>query len=381
MHIGLITTGYPHCGDRVSGAFVREMACALVQRGHEITVLCAARADDTPVRDARITVHPVRYLPHFVRRGTFHDEGAPERLRRGDPAAWVGAFTFPIAALLAARASLATCDVLVSHFVLPCAIVAALVRHGRPHLAIAHGTDARWFARAPAPFQRAVLEGCTALRVTHDALRRALAPGVRDDPRVSVGPMGWRASATVGRAHERARLLRADRERVLALSVARAVSVKGLDVLVRAASELTDSVRVVIAGDGPERARLEAISPPNVTWVGAVDPTRRDALLAAADLFVVPSRAREGAPVALLEAMGVGLAVVASRTPGIEDLAGADARLVPADDARALAEAINDLATSAEARAELGARARRRVARWHWDVQALEIESLLVPAR
>lgn len=377
MHAGLITTSYPHRGDPVSGVFVREMARALAHRGHRVTVLCAARPGDTPACDDGITVHAVQYLPRGVRHGTFHDEGAPERLGRGDPIAWLGAFTFPLALAFAARAHLHGCNALISHFVLPCAPVAALVRDGRPHLAIAHGTDARWFARTPARFQRAVLDGCTALRVTHDTLRSALAPCVRDDPRVSVGPMGWRVTATTARARERGVQLRGPHEQVLALCVARAVRVKGLDVLVRAASHLPDTIRIVIAGDGPERARLEAVSPANVTWLGAVDTARRDALLGAADLFVLPSREGESAPVALLEAMGSGLAVIASRTPGIENLARTGARLVPPGSAAALSDAIRELASSSNARAALGAGARQRVARWHWDVLAAELEALL----
>lgn len=378
MHLGLITTGYPHRGDPVSGAFVREMARALAERGHRIEVLCAARPDDEPIADAGIRVRPVRYLPRGISHGTFHDEGAPERLRRGDPIAWLGAVSFPLIALRDAREQLAACDALISHFVLPSAVIAALVRRDRPHLAVAHGTDARLFARLPAALQRRVLNGCTAMRVTHGALRNALAPAVRDDPRVSVAPMGWRVTAPDGHASARARaeLLHAD-ERILVLTVARAVAVKGLDVLVEAARRLPPHVRVVIAGDGPERASLAHRAPPNVTWLGAVDSARRDTLLHAADVSALPSRAHEGAPVALLEAMGAGLAVIASQTPGIAEIAGDAGLLVPPDNALELAHAITRLANDNSTRASLGEKARLRVPPWHWTAQAAAIEALL----
>jgi glycosyltransferase involved in cell wall biosynthesis len=92
-----------------------------------------------------------------------------------------------------------------------------------------------------------------------------------------------------------------------------------------------------------------------------VDPARVPALLGAADLFVLPSR-REGLPIALLEAMEAGLAIVATPVGGIpEALAHGEAGvLVPAGDARALADALAALARDPARRRALSEAARAR---------------------
>jgi glycosyltransferase involved in cell wall biosynthesis len=83
--------------------------------------------------------------------------------------------------------------------------------------------------------------------------------------------------------------------------------------------------------------------------------------LLAADLFVLPSL-EEGMSLALLEAMAVGLPVVATSIPAnqvlLDDCHG---RLVPPADPAALAEAINDLLGHADGARRLGEAARRRV--------------------
>jgi len=143
------------------------------------------------------------------------------------------------------------------------------------------------------------------------------------------------------------------------LAVARLVPQKAIDVLLRAAVDL--DATVVVAGEGPERARLEAAAPDRVRFLG--HRTDVAALLAAADVFVLPSR-YEGTSLALLEAMGAGKAVVATAIGGNDELVrdGVDGLLVPADDADALAAALRRLLDNAQLRARLGAAAAARVA-------------------
>jgi glycosyltransferase involved in cell wall biosynthesis len=79
------------------------------------------------------------------------------------------------------------------------------------------------------------------------------------------------------------------------------------------------------------------------------------------DLFVLPSR-WDPFPIALLEAMGAELPVVATRVDGItEQVSEETAVLVPADDPGALADQIIRLAERPEARAAMGRAARQRI--------------------
>jgi len=129
----------------------------------------------------------------------------------------------------------------------------------------------------------------------------------------------------------------------------------------RAAGDVGVPVVLLVAGDGPLRAELERIasaSDGSVRVLGHLDGTR--SVLAAADLFVLPSR-REGLSYALLEAMSLGLPAVVSDAPGNPEAVGETGIVVGAGDARALAEAMRRLAGDRAARVTLGEAARKRV--------------------
>ena len=119
---------------------------------------------------------------------------------------------------------------------------------------------------------------------------------------------------------------------------------KGLEVLLEALNELPGSVRLWIAGEGPETARLQARSAgdPRVEWLGVVTDTEKIARIAGAHVFCAPSLHGESFGVVLLEAMAAGTPVVASDLPGYRNVArpDRDALLVPPGDAGALADAI-----------------------------------------
>ncbi len=143
---------------------------------------------------------------------------------------------------------------------------------------------------------------------------------------------------------------------------------KGFDVLIAALVLLRDRGQAFdceIAGDGDERAKLEGLIAQHrlegrvrlVGWRADVS-----AFLAAGDVFAFPSY-QEGFPLALLEAMAVGLPVVSSAIPGpVEMIAdGADGVVVPPGEPAALAQALADqIATPEKARA-LGVAARAKV--------------------
>jgi glycosyltransferase involved in cell wall biosynthesis len=80
-------------------------------------------------------------------------------------------------------------------------------------------------------------------------------------------------------------------------------------------------------------------------------------------VFVLPSR-EDPFPIVVLEAMALGLPVIGTSVDGIAEQITPDVgSLVPPDDPDALADAISDLAGSAERRRMLGAAARERVIR------------------
>ena len=89
------------------------------------------------------------------------------------------------------------------------------------------------------------------------------------------------------------------------LAVARLVERKGIAHLIDALASLGTDAEYVIAGDGPQRAMLEARARAlglSVAFLGQVDRDRLGSLYASSSIFVLPS-ARENFPMVLLEAM------------------------------------------------------------------------------
>lgn len=114
---------------------------------------------------------------------------------------------------------------------------------------------------------------------------------------------------------------------------------------------------LLVAGDGPLLADVRAQAGPAVRVLGFREDAER--LLAAADVFVMPSM-REGSSYALLEAMGHGLAIVASDGAGIPELLGEAAILAPVGDAEAFAEGLLAIVSDHAYRRRLGEGARTR---------------------
>jgi glycosyltransferase involved in cell wall biosynthesis len=134
------------------------------------------------------------------------------------------------------------------------------------------------------------------------------------------------------------------------VSAGRLVSVKGFDTVIRAfaAARLPAPWRLVIVGDGPLRAQLEALARAegaagSVTFAGYRDPLLP--WLEGARGFVFGSHG-EGFPRVLHEALLARLPVAAPRAPGMGDVLqqGQFGRLLPLGDAPAMAEAMKDIA-------------------------------------
>jgi sugar transferase (PEP-CTERM/EpsH1 system associated) len=139
--------------------------------------------------------------------------------------------------------------------------------------------------------------------------------------------------------------------------------VRAFAAAVRARGERSEPMRLVIVGDGPDRAKLEQA----VVREGIEDRTwfagpRNDVaeIMRGLDCFVLPSLA-EGISNTVLEAMASGLPIVATDVGGNRELLsdGDNGRIVPADDAAALAAAIGGLLDDPTHARRLGAAARR----------------------
>jgi glycosyltransferase involved in cell wall biosynthesis len=152
-------------------------------------------------------------------------------------------------------------------------------------------------------------------------------------------------------------------------SAGRLIAGKGFDHLIRAIAGLESRVRAVlqVAGEGPERTRLEAIAASvglvdRVEFLGRIDDM--PSFWNACDIAVVPSAAFvESFSMTTLEAMACGRPVVATMNGGIPEVLADAGTLIPVGNAEALAGAISRYLENPALRAEHGRRARRRAER------------------
>jgi glycosyltransferase involved in cell wall biosynthesis len=197
-------------------------------------------------------------------------------------------------------------------------------------------------------------------------------------------------AAAPPRAEARARL-GLDPGAFVIVGLGRLVPIKGFDLLVRALPSVIaqiPSARVVLVGEGPERAGLDAIA----RSLGVTERLRMTGEtadmtthLAAADVVAVPSR-NEGMGRVIVEAMALGLSVVATAVGGIPDVVtdGECGRLVEPDDVDALAEALVELGRDPALRRKLGEAAEERAEAFSTSVASeklLAVYAALVRAK
>lgn len=175
-----------------------------------------------------------------------------------------------------------------------------------------------------------------------------------------------------GTGHLR-RLLGLDHDRSLVICSCRADAVKGVayllrafDVAVKNLPQATARPVLIYIGDGPQRTELEEIrdaldAREDIFFLGY----RSDAaaLLAEAEICVVPSVWQDAFPLGVLEAMAAGKPVIGTSVGGIPEMLedGVTGLLVPAADEQALAVALGCLIAKPELAARLGRAARQRV--------------------
>jgi glycosyltransferase involved in cell wall biosynthesis len=158
-----------------------------------------------------------------------------------------------------------------------------------------------------------------------------------------------------------------DPDAFVVVGLGRLVPIKGFDLLARALPAVVaqiPSARVLLVGDGAERAYLGAIaSSMGVTERLQMTGETEDmtSYLAAADVVAVPSR-NEGMGRVIVEAMALGLPVVATAVGGIPDVVtdGECGRLVEPEDVDALGAALIELGRDPALRRKLGEAAVRR---------------------
>jgi glycosyltransferase involved in cell wall biosynthesis len=256
-----------------------------------------------------------------------------------------------------------------AHWVVPAGIVARILRAitGVPYVITAHGADAFVLRKGlPLRLKRWVLGGASEVLPVSEEIAQVLADlGARS---IRVAPMGVDVAAVRNATSPR----RPEDDRLL--FVGRLAGKKGVPVLLRALAALPE-VRLVLVGDGPDRADLEQLATElgiadRVTFRGQQPKSQVEAELRCACALVVPSVVdvdgdKDGTPVVLPEALAAGVPVVASDLAGLgEHLRdGVSGLLVAPGDVEALTGALRRVTGDGDLRAHLTEEGAKLVAR------------------
>ncbi|MEX2659936.1 MAG: glycosyltransferase family 4 protein [Acidimicrobiales bacterium] len=154
--------------------------------------------------------------------------------------------------------------------------------------------------------------------------------------------------------------------------VGRLTAQKGVDVLIAALRDHSEW-ELLVAGDGPERSRLEHLAADtsiSASFLGTVPHDDLPCLYRQVDVLAVPSRPAPGVLEQFgrvaVEAMASGVPIVASDLGALPEVVGGAGVLVPPDDVDALAGALQSLAADPDRRRRLGALARQRSKQFSW---------------
>jgi len=259
-------------------------------------------------------------------------------------------------------------DLIDAHYLYPDGVAAAILaqRLGVPFVMTARGTDVNVLARMPGPGRRIRWAAERAAAVI--AVSSRLVDGLRElgvDPArivylrngVDAGLFHpedrWAARRTLGLPDGR-----------IAACVGNLVPEKGFDLAIDALAHAPD-LRLVIVGDGPQRAPLAEQArrlgvDPRVTFLPVMPQQALRTLYSACDVLLLTST-REGWPNVVLEALACGTPVVATDVGAVGDMITETAvgRIVAMRDARVLAQAVRDLLNTPTPREHIRAHACR----------------------
>jgi phosphatidylinositol alpha-1,6-mannosyltransferase len=326
-----------------------------------------------------------------------HDRAQPFPVHR-----WPSTFVWPttdLARRVRALAGEHRADVVLFGHGLPLPLIAPDLRaRGIPAVILTHGAEV-WLARAPllSAAMRRGFAAARAVTAVSEYTARALRPLVPPSVPFSIqypGVDAERFSPAVEGGPVRASLHLENKR--LILCVSRLVPRKGQDVLIRAMGlvrELVPDAVLLVAGDGPDRPRLEALARAapagSVVFAGVVPDEELPDYYAACDLFAMPCRSRwgglevEGFGIVFLEAAACRKAVIAGRSGGAAEAVADEETglLVEGAEPKAVALAVARLLRDPDLMGRMGTAGRTRVEEgFTWPVRARRLGEVLAQA-
>ncbi len=357
MRVVMLSASFP---PEIGGiqAHLAHLAPALAAQGHQVKIVTLRREKGQRIRDEYEGVEVIR-VPQL-------------KLPKLQTAQYLALAT----AVLIAQRLRGQADVVHYHTYWPDAFTAFLVNKFVPVVYTAHESrflimaeQARFQKRlqlALRPFQTVIAPSTELMLVARkfgvDPAKSTFIPNAVDSQKFSpaVARGGMRSRYGIPADHD------------VILCPRRLVPKNGVESLIESLPlirQSCDQISVVVAGDGPERQKLEQRVRElrlqnSVIFTGSIANDDLPAFYADADVVVIPSL-MEATSIAGLEAMASACAVVATGVGGLPEIIddGRTGLLVPPRDPNALAAAIIRVLENPQLRKQLGEAARARVER------------------
>lgn len=306
--------------------------------GHRVEVLCFGRSEQGIAKSANLAV------------------------RRFRPIATLFSQPLSIAYLVVAIRRARRADIVHVHTPNFLAALAVLLVGSSPRVVVHWHADAEGkglIGLLTSPIERGMLSRADVIVATSRAYAQASRPLRRHRDKLDIIPIGIDDA--------RSRLAKPRRVDNQILFVGRLVPYKGLPVLLRAFSIMTQPAQLIIVGTGPEKQKLKALAKKlkvsdRVIFKGRVNQEDLDHLFETSTVFCLPSINRlEAFGVVLIEAMRAGCPVVASDIPGSGvGWVNSSGLSFPVGDHEALAKQLDRVLSDSEGRDRLSRQARAR---------------------
>ena len=339
MHILIISHGYPTAKDPQWGCFEKDQAEALVAMGHRVTVAVVDRrfrTSNQAVGISHINDGPISAYIYFLLPGKL----IPGQMKR----------------FVAERMMLRLCrkifrtegipDVIYAHYMF-CMAMLRLVKqkYAIPVVGIEHWSELNKTTLPP----RLMQSGRTAYTLSDRLL--AVSPSLQAQMKRHFGVESEVVYDMVSDVFLQPVILKKTTKPFVWLAVGSLIQRKGYDVLIEAFAQLGDAEQLIIIGGGTESERLHAQAEQlsiadRVRFMGMLDKQAIVSMMNESNAFVLPSRG-ETFGVAYIEAMAMGLPVIATPCGGPEHFVNSDnGLLVDIDNVYQLTKAMRQMETT-----------------------------------
>ncbi len=338
-----LTNAYPDFESSYRGIFIKKLATLLKDEGYRITVVTPKIYSDSPYFENQNGLKVYRF-PFLAGNKLLIEHEKVPYVRM--VFYYLTGFFFSLYAILRNH-----CDLIHVHWAIPTGLIGVMAGKliGKPMVVTVHGSDLRMAMTGSLLLKRIFIYVCRSAKHLHlvsEMMKKDIETLGIPEEKISTWPMGvdevfWQCGGN--------RKKRLNGDPITVLSNRNLMPIYDISCLIRAVPLILKEepgVRFLIAGDGPEKAKLEEetrhLSPPaSVQFLGRVPHDQMPSLLTQADIYVSTSLS-DGTSVSLLEAMASGVFPIVTDIPSnrewIND--GENGFLVPAGNEINLADRI-----------------------------------------